>query len=156
MLRHSSRWEDLGARLVLADARHSELPSKAFGLLVSSLGDPYNVDDFWFEARRILDVEGVCLFTTPAPEWAEWFRPASQRADAEFVLSDGSTINVPSYVPSAEEQVSMIERAGFEVQEVQSYFARDIAGPVSPKLVPPGRLQGSFPVLRGFSALRLP
>jgi ubiquinone/menaquinone biosynthesis C-methylase UbiE len=155
MLKHSQEWETRGAHLSMADARRTYLRSNSVDLLVASLGDPYNVSDFWFEAARVLRTTGTCLFTMPTPEWADWFRPIHQRSEAEFVLADGSVILVPSYVPSLIDQTRMMEVAGFSVRDILPYFVRDISGPVSSKLLPPTGGSDQLPILRGFVAVRV-
>ncbi len=155
MLGHSSEWQKLGATLVMPDARNTGLPSNSFQVLVSSLGDPYNNAQFWAEAHRLLCEGGTCLFTTPTPEWADWFRPAAERSEAQFDLVNGQTIHVPSHVPSLERQVRMIQQAGFRISEIQSFFASDVSGPLSAKLKPPGDGRARIPILRGFKATRL-
>jgi SAM-dependent methyltransferase len=153
MLNHSRRWETEGARLIVADATKTELANCSFAVLVASLGDPYNTPAFWQEAYRLLKPNGICLFTTPSPEWAHEFRKSTQRDNAEFVLSDGSVMLVPSYIPCTNDQTAMIEAAGFSLSERFVLHLSDISGPVSSKLLSkqPGR---DRPILRGFSMQR--
>ena len=155
MLAHSSKWQKLGATLVIADARNTGLPSNSFQIVVSSLGDPYNSAQFWAEAHRLLSDGGTCIFTTPTSEWADWFRPAAERSEAQFDLGNGQTIHVPSYVPSLDRQVRMIRQAGFRISEIRPFFASDVSGPLSPKLKPPGDGRARIPILRGFRASQL-
>lgn len=154
MLEHSRRWEKLGARLLVADAQSTGVASGSADLVVASLGDPYNTPAFWGEVRRLLRHDGTCLFTTPASEWADRFRQNTERDSAEFLLANGSVVLVPSYAPRLPDQISMIESANLIVDEVEAYFASDLTGPVSQKLIPP-IVGGAVPILRGFSVRRL-
>jgi SAM-dependent methyltransferase len=150
MLEHSRGWERRGARLLVADAASTGLPRSSFGLIVSSLGDPYNDANFWQEMSRLLDSGGVCLFTTPAWEWSERFRAKSHRRAAEFVLADGAKAFVRSDIPSVSNQSEMIESAGLYLDEMQALDATQLSGPLSPKLMDDGQAS-SLPVVRGFA-----
>jgi ubiquinone/menaquinone biosynthesis C-methylase UbiE len=148
MLAISKGWAEF-AEFVVADARSTGLPKASFDLIVSSLGDPYNTNEFWQEANRLLRPRGVCLFTTPAPEWALAFRDKNHSSEAEFVLSDGRTVFVPSFVPTYEEQVSLIERSGMNIDSVEEFCVSDLTGGISPKLRANLRVENPV-VLRGF------
>jgi SAM-dependent methyltransferase len=155
MLEYSREWEKLGASLMIADITNTGLPQSEFQLLVASLGDPYNTEDFWAEAHRLLSDGGTCLFTTPTPEWAHRFRPPSQKTNAQFDLANNQSILVPSHIPRPEDQIAMIQRSGFRISEVQSYSSSDVAGPLSSKLVIGGEGVAQIPLLRGFEAIKL-
>jgi hypothetical protein len=96
------------------------LPSNSVGLLVSSLGDPYNVRQFWIEVNRVLQPGGAALFTTPSYEWARAFRGADEDAlsVAEFELASGDRVYLPSFILSEGEQVRLMEVSGLCVREV--------------------------------------
>ena len=96
MLEYSTEWAWRGANLLVADAATSGLLSESFQLIVSALGDPYNEGSFWQEVSRLLSSGGVCLFTTPAPEWSERFRAGSDPKAAEFLLANGNKVLVSS------------------------------------------------------------
>jgi len=154
MLEHSRSWERVGARLIVADATKTGLEDCSFAVLVASLGDPYNTPIFWREVHRLLKPNGICLFTTPSPEWANEFRESTARNEAEFILSDGSVIHVPSYIPRTDDQIAMIVAAGFDVFESCALCVSDISGPVSWKLL--SKQRGcDYPILRGFSTRRI-
>ena len=121
MLGYSVCRRDVGARLLLADARALPLPPSSILTLVSSLGDPYNSGAFWKEAARVLQVNGRLIFTTPSEEWARTFRrrecsPAFDTAD--FVIATGETVSVPSSIYPKSEQQQCIESAGLTVEEI--------------------------------------
>jgi SAM-dependent methyltransferase len=148
MLAISRRFAEF-AELVVADAKSTGLPDAAFDLIVSSLGDPYNTDEFWREVNRLLRPGGACLFTIPAPEWAFAFRSAAHAREAEFVLSSGEIVFVPSFVPVYEEQIRLIENVGLVIENSEEFRSSDLSGAVSPKLVP--NLDERNPiVVRGF------
>jgi len=94
--------------------------------------------------------EGTCLFTAPASEWAERFRASAARREAEFQLSDGTTVTVPSTVLSLEDQVSLMATSGMEVAEVENYTSADLVSSQSKKLDVFDESTNA-PVLRGFA-----
>jgi ubiquinone/menaquinone biosynthesis C-methylase UbiE len=148
MLSASQDWAK-SSNFVVADAQSTGLPQGYFDLVISSLGDPYNTFEFWREISRLLQPNGICLFTTPAPEWARSFRDMSNLKEAEFILSTGATVRVPSFVPSHEEQLALVESAGLKVESVEVFSVSDLTGRVSPKLE--CNLDSESPiVLRGF------
>ena len=134
MLEHSRKWARQGVRLVIGDAWSTGLPAASFQLIVSSLGDPYNGYPLWREVARLLDREGICLFTTRAPEGAERFRAPSETTVAEFILADGSTVRVRSDIPPLERQKEVISAAGLQIEEIESLTAVDLTGPGRPSL----------------------
>jgi SAM-dependent methyltransferase len=150
MLEHSRDWERHGARLLVADATSTGLSQSSFGLIVSSLGDPYNDVSFWQEVSRLLNSGGVCLFTTPAWEWSERFRAGSDQRVAEFLLADGGKALVRSHIPSVANQSEMIGHAGLVLEEMQALDAAQLSGPLSSKLLVEGQTKG-LPVVRGFA-----
>jgi|SRR5580704_3013808 SAM-dependent methyltransferase len=154
MLAYSSDWEDKGARLLLGDACRTQLPERSFRLIVSALGDPYNCPAFWREVARLLERGGVCLFTTPAPEWATRFRPPEREAHAEFVIADGSTVLVPSKIPAHEQQGTTIADAGLHSIDDEGLGAQKLSGPPSPKLLLDEATM-RLPIVRGFTVRQI-
>jgi len=134
MLRYSAQWQSAGARFLIRDARDSGLPAGTIDLLVASLGDPYNDPAFWSEVRHLLDPDGTCLFTIPAPEWAARFRTSPDTETAEFLLKNGRTICVPSNIPPVRVQAAMIDDAGLIILDSSSLTAEALSLPHSPKL----------------------
>jgi SAM-dependent methyltransferase len=154
MLHHSKTWESRGARLLVADARKTGLPSLHFDVIISSLGDPYNVFDFWTEIERLLSKSGFCLFTTPAPEWAARFRPRDEISVAEFLRSDGTATYMPSQIPSLDEQGRILRSSNLRIDQEQSLLAASLSQPLSPKLlITPETAQ--TPIVRGFKIARM-
>lgn len=155
MLAHSREWAKDGLpRLIIRDACRTELPSGNFGLIVSALGDPYNCPSFWQEVARLLEPGGICLFTTPAPEWSMRFREPHAQSYAEFVVAGGYTVLVPSQVPPLDQQVRMIAEPGLQVVEVVSLSAEDLTGTRSPKLLVSENTK-RLSIVRGFAAQRV-
>lgn len=146
MLKHSTEWGLRGATLAVAPAENLPVATNTVGLLVASLGDPYNSREFWREAGRVLSPGAAAVYTTPAHEWATSYRPvergegpAAPPADnfgtALFLLRDGSEHRVPSLVLSERGQSDLIEAAGLKVEQVRHVLLSEIAGPaLSPKL----------------------
>lgn len=152
MLGHSADWQKSGAHLIVGDAGSLPFSPNTFDLLTSSLGDPYNHPGFWSEAHRVLKKGAMCLFTTPSADWASRFRTSKGRGEAEFVLSDGTSICVPSFVPTLAQQIKMIEMAGFSLTEVKAFYVSDILGRVSSKLLFPVEDDRETSVVTGFAA----
>ena len=134
MLEHSQKWKDHGAKLMIRDASNTGLPAGSIQLIVSSLGDPYNDPEFWQEVSRLLDDDGICLFTISAPEWAERFRATSDSMAAEFLLKNGRTVLVRSNIPSVQDQAAMVNDAGLRILEMDGLSAEMLSLPYSPKL----------------------
>ena len=115
MLAYSEKWRDAGATLKIGSAFSLPVPSNAFDLVVSCLGDPYNTFSFWTEVRRVLVPGGTCLFTTPSFDWAHSFRIASDSKymeSADFELFDGTHIQLPSFIRPPADQAILIRSAG--------------------------------------------
>jgi hypothetical protein len=115
------------------------LRSGSTGLLVSSVGDPYNQYEFWSEVYRILKPGGISLFTTPSYEWAVAFRVTASneiKMKAEFELEDGRRVYVPSWIYSKDEQIKMIEKNGLLVKDVADVPTSALkSNRLSPKLL---------------------
>jgi SAM-dependent methyltransferase len=154
MLAYSRDWADKGAHLIVGDTCRTQLPERSFGLIVSALGDPYNCPTFWREVTRLLEPGGVCLFTTPAPEWATRFRPLEAQSYAEFMIADGRTVLVPSNIPALEQQRRMIADAGLHPVDDEGLTAEKLSGPTSPKLLLDETTM-RLPIVRGFTVRRI-
>lgn len=134
MLSHSDQYVSQNTRPILANVESTEFAESSFDIVVASLGDPFNTPMFWEEIRRILKQGGICLFTSPAVEWAETFRRPGTNREAEFALRDGTIVFVPSIVLSPNAQSSLVTAAGLNVRETQDYRVADLVGPISSKL----------------------
>lgn len=148
MLRHSQCWSKKVRAIVVGDACNSGLPDSSFDLVVSSLGDPYNSELFWAEAYRLLVSGGVCLYTTPAWEWASRFRVETNPSAAEFSLSSGAKVYVRSNVPQTEVQRDTMRAAGFRIEEEVAYSLRSLRGTPSAKIVFEG--EADVAIVRGW------
>jgi len=148
MLSYSSSWADKGAKLIEASADATGLDGSSVSLIFSSLGDPYNTPAFWGEVARILEPNGVCHFTTPAFEWSTRFRAETDSEFAEFLLSGGSTLLLPSKILSVEDQLQMFAGAGLKVVASGFRTALDLSSIAAPKLLCVG---SGVPLVRGFS-----
>jgi methyltransferase family protein len=154
MLKHSEKWAVGGASSIVAEASALPFATSAFGLCVSSLGDPYNVSSFWSELARVISANGYAIFTTPSYEWASRYRSNgsgdANGAVAEFILSDGRTIHVPSLIYSRPDQVAMIARG--HLMEVMDFreitFSQLPAASISPKLLVTRELD--LPIMAGY------
>jgi SAM-dependent methyltransferase len=134
MLRYSLD-QGTSAELVVCDAQQLPFTSNSFDIVVSSLGDPYNTIQFWNEAKRVLKKGGHVLFTTPSFEWAQQFRNGEKRA--EFEMSSGEVLAVPSYVLSEEDQCVLIRNSGLTPVRISQVDENQLKNtPRSPKLQP--------------------
>jgi SAM-dependent methyltransferase len=152
MLAHSDRWRDLGAKTVVADAEQLPFDDQEFGLVVASLGDPFNTPAFWREGRRVLRHAGRLIYTAPSFEWAESFRSRNQEPPdaAEFVLADGSRIRVQSLVLAESDQVALINKSGLRVVGIYHVLLAALGSePVSSKL----NLPATIPFVSGYLAV---
>jgi len=134
---------------VVGDACSTAFPSASFEVIVSSLGDPYNCVQFWRETFRLLTVGGVCLFTTPAVEWAAQFRSEGKKMTAEFLRSDGAIILTRSEILPIKDQIDAISETGFQVQEIRTLTVAELTRPLSPKLSVAGKHDVETIALRG-------
>jgi len=129
MLAYSEKWRNAGATLKIGSACSLPVPSNAFDLVVSCLGDPYNALSFWTEVRRVLIPGGTCLFTTPSFDWARSFRNGRNAADmesADFTLLDGTHVQLPSFILSPTDQARLIQSAGLTLEQESHTFVRDL------------------------------
>ena len=139
MLRHSGGALN-GARFVRAEAQRLPFHDDDFDIVIASLGDPYNTEEFWREARRVLAKDGRCIFTTPAASWSDNYRTdeqAGRQNIAVFVTVAGTAVGVPSYVMKPAAQIEFVERIGLTVTDM-STFTRDMypeSAPSSPKIL---------------------
>lgn len=158
MLAHSRKWQELGAGTVVSDARSISRADATVSLLVSSLGDPYNVPAFWAEAARVVRPCGLVMFTMPSFQWAARFRTthgAGSMQFAEFTLRDGRVVDVPSFIYPLAEQVRKIEAAGLMLVQFDSMGVDALSGQdhLSPKVDVFGPDASSL--IWGFMAVRL-
>jgi ubiquinone/menaquinone biosynthesis C-methylase UbiE len=139
MLTHSAQWLGAGALGIVADAHELPVSDRSFDLAVIVLGDHFNDHSFWYEIRRVLRPGGLCLFTVPAFAWAQEFR-GGVGADmnlAEFLIADGQTLTVPSFILAPDQQREMIESSGLIVLRQRTITLREVVfTPWSPKLLP--------------------
>ena len=145
MLTYSYR-SHIAAKYIVCNAEILPFAAGSFDIVVSSLGDPYNTPQFWKEAARALRSGGYVLFTTPSHEWALKFRGETETA--EFALSDGRVISVPSYVKASYEQRQLMEDNALTL--IDSRAIEDAAlrlTPRSPKLRP-------GPVVSGYLGMK--
>jgi SAM-dependent methyltransferase len=141
MLSYSSQYSAHGAELLLGTNFQLPFPSKSIGTVISSLGDPYNRNEFWSELCRVLRPGGICLFTTPSFEWAVEFRASKspEKKDAAyFELKNGTGVYVPSFIYSIDQQDALIRQYGLRVVDVEKISSDKLPRPLSPKLLKQG------------------
>lgn len=137
------------SHFLIADALKLPFCDNALELLVSSLGDPYNVPDFWSEATRVLKPGGSVLFTTPSMPWSLAFRADEDdmRQSAEFELIGGRVVSVPSFILSEEDQSALMRSSGVLIDDIRSATASELdASRLSPKL----ECVGQGPIVTGY------
>jgi len=124
MLTHSTHWRRSGARTALATSDALPVRDGEVGLIISSLGDPYNEPAFWREAARVLIPGGRVLFTSPSYDFAHALRNGAH--SASLLLGDSGATTVPSIVLSEDEQRAMIEDAGLSLVSVTHFKRGDV------------------------------
>ena len=75
------------------------------------------------------------MITMPSDAWASAFREHARRSGAEFVLRDGRSHYVPSITREAGDYISTLEARAFTVRAFKAFYAHDVVGPVSSKLL---------------------
>jgi SAM-dependent methyltransferase len=133
MLAYSRKWQSAGVHLLVADASHLPLPDHAIDLLVASLGDPFNTEEFWREAGRLLSQSGAILFTTPSYYWASTVRKLDRTA--RFGLANQNVIFVPSIVLDESAQQDLVAQAGLQVKSVTHFLRGELPAVVSKALL---------------------
>jgi SAM-dependent methyltransferase len=137
MLEYSRHWEDLGAKLQVADALALPYKAGTYSLIVASLADPYNQSALWAEVARVLSKSGRFVFTCPSYGWAISFR---KRTDcptnrAEFLLRDGTAVQVPSFVFDKDEMESLASAFGLTLVNYRTVSVEELPRrALSPKL----------------------
>jgi SAM-dependent methyltransferase len=127
-------------------------PDASVSLLCSSLGDPFNTDQFWAEAARVLRPTGHLIYTTPSWEWAEGFRRRQQEPPdaAEFLLRDGRRVLMPSLVYPERDQIALIESCGLIVADVYHVLRNALRDHLVSAKLERGRLR--TPIVTGYLA----
>ncbi|MBL4821249.1 MAG: hypothetical protein JKY98_09730 [Gammaproteobacteria bacterium] len=122
MLAYSHSLSEYYESKIILDALNSDGHSngdiKNYDLIVCSLGDPYNTASFWKGMGKLLNNNGIVIFTTPSYEWAESFRTDTQSErtkEADFVDENGELVSVPSYIHRADKQFDIFRNYGFEI-----------------------------------------
>ena len=127
-----------------------------FDLVVASMADPYDDDQFWRSLSVLVTAGGSVIMTTPSHEWADQFRasePGDSRSLARFETENGR-VWLPSMVRTVDDEIALIERNGFRVVESEPlYLAQGPGVPSAPKLRSTAEL--GMPVCVGYHAIRL-
>ena len=156
MLAHSYRWRQKGADTFVCPADDIPVEDDSFSYVVSSLGDPYNTQNFWRESSRIVKPGGRLIFTTPSFEWSSRFRLKNAHNSAEFVVAGNRSLVVPSFILPLAEQIQMMEAAGFLCIHFESLGDDRLhsAKILSPKLAVFGEQPSS--IVWGFELIKRP
>jgi hypothetical protein len=151
MLKYSNAFIELGSKTKVIGAENIHTKFSNIDYVLSSLGDPYNVNGFWKSSYEALAIGGYCIFTTPSYEWAQKFRKEYQKKDnmhAHFLLKNGLEVRVPSFIYEERLQIEIANSAGFTFEKTQQVNLSQIHKKISPKL-----LMGSsenYPILTGY------
>jgi SAM-dependent methyltransferase len=154
MLKYSRKFVSESIRLVMADAVELPVEGGSCGVIVASLGDPYNGTVFWNEMARVTAPSGCIIFTTPSFEWSSMYRNRGDYGSgadiAEFALPGGRVIGAPSVVYDVHEQVRLVEQtARLRVEEVSSInYSQIPTKGISSKLNV--AKEGNLPVVTGY------
>jgi SAM-dependent methyltransferase len=151
MLRYSEEFLDISADKVVSSAFDVPLPSNSVAVILSSLGDSYNISTFWQEARRLVRPLGWLIYTTPSYEWSSVFRSLEDQMVAEFIIADNQHIKIPSWIYPKEEQIKRIEQNGFHVRETKEFRLSQLSGKnISSKLT--CVTKGDYPIVQAYLA----
>jgi len=131
MLSHSI--EHFGAEFLVCDAAQLPYEDGSISLILSSLGDPYNLPSFWNEVRRVLANDGVCYFTSPSYEWAKRFRKDDFHQGAEFLVNN-RLLRLPSYIYPQRQQASVLSEAGLVIDAQTAFMGSKLQTSKSSKL----------------------
>lgn len=136
MLEHSRSFASVQVCLAQADADSLPYETSSFDMLVASLGDPYNALSFWTEAHRVVRRGGLVLYTTPSFEWVSCYRLFAKKPidSAEFEISDGSVLHLPSRVLPIAAQIDEMESVGFSGITLRHVALSDLSSPIATKL----------------------
>jgi len=132
MLSHSEKWRAEGATLLLSAAEAIPLADKSINIVISLMGDPYNNPLFWLEMSRVLSSQGQIIMTVPAYQWNRLHGDGQQ---AIFTTEKGKRVSVPSFVFEYQQQVMMVERVGFLLEEYCLFSKGELQGKVSKAFV---------------------
>jgi hypothetical protein len=123
MLEYSKAFIECGARRIITSADDMHILPNGATTIVSSLGDAYNTEGFWAQVEKVLVPNGTVIFTTPSYDWAASFRDLTKpdsMTSAEFELTDGRHISIPSYVFLPEVQIALMRTFGLHVEEMEN------------------------------------
>lgn len=153
MLQYSRELSSPSVKICIASAFDIPLPSCSASLLVSSLGDSYNTEEFWREATRVVNSGGWVIYTTPTYEWASSFRSKDKSASAEFMVGSQKHLSIPSWIYPKIEQIALIEAPGLQVVETRTFDLSQLdVRDVSPKLFRPD--VNNYPIVCGYLATK--
>lgn len=142
MLEHSKIYSSPQQIGIIGEATALPLKDDSVEFVASFLGDPYNVPEFWHEVYRVLKTGGKLVFTTPSYDWASTFRAGlslEEQASAEFLLSSGRKVLVPSFILPEKKQRELIASANFHILDFAGVQVSDLGDePLSPKLMVKG------------------
>lgn len=142
MLEHSKIYSSPGQVGIIGAATALPLKNESIEFVASFLGDPYNIPEFWHEVYRVLKPGGKFVFTTPSYEWASAFRAGlslKEQASAEFLLSNGRKVLVPSFILPEKKQHELIASANFRIFDFDGVRVSDLGDKMlSPKLMVKG------------------
>jgi hypothetical protein len=118
---------------VVADA----FGTSEFDWVFAVLADPYNGSAVWRHIERALKINGRCVFIVPSHRWVTTFRrdDRGERVGfARFDLTNGSTVFLPSFVLSEDEQFRVIREAGLEAERIEHVYISQMDKIRSPKI----------------------
>jgi SAM-dependent methyltransferase len=136
--------EASGVSLAVARAQTLPVRSEAASIIVASLADAYFEADFLREAHRALAPGGFLLISTPAWEWATWYRSSHslELSEAARFESIKGRVYVPSHIHEPSKRMSLLNDGGFAIiqtdhagrealpHELAAHKLRDFVGPL--------------------------
>ncbi|GEM_PF-773719 len=112
----------------VSSARYINYPDQYFDVAVASLADPYLYPAALCEIRRVLQIGGKFIFTSPSRCWSDGLRADPNRNKTGFKMSDGSLAEVFSFTFLIEELSKLMSICGFSVHYSQTIHGKNIVG----------------------------
>lgn len=138
----------------VAPADATDFANESFHGLFGSLLDPCLLPGFLLEAQRLLVPGGWFAGTAPARDWSSRLRGHADAMSTTFVLSSGSSVQVPSFCYTVDELRKMLDIVGFDIVNVEELTVNRTAEDIPPAVGAAIGQEPSVPILVTWDARR--